>query len=57
MPKVDINEVIKRHEEKGFTRKQAITFVNKVTLMVVKGLLTKDEAEDLLRTGTIDCIG
>ena len=57
MAKVDINEIIRRHEEKGFTREQAIEFFNKVTLMVVRGLLTKDEAEDLFKTGTIDCIG
>lgn len=52
-----IQDIIKRHEEKGFTRTDAIKFYNQVTLLMQRGALTQEEGLKLLREGTIDCIG
>lgn len=54
---VEIQEIIKRHEDKGFTRTDAIMFYNKVTMMINRGAITKEEGNKLLKEATIDCIG
>lgn len=52
----DIQAIIKRHEENGYTRTDAVKFYNQVTLMINRGAITREEGNQLLKEGTIDCI-